>query len=68
MGAKYSHGVWEQFADQASTILGKTSLNLFMAVQTLPGLSWILWLPLGCYNSHFAGLSENLLCGLTNVV
>ena len=22
MGAKYSHGVWEQFADQASTILG----------------------------------------------
>ena len=22
MAAKYSHGVWEQFADQASTILG----------------------------------------------
>ena len=23
MGAKYSYGVWEQFADQASIILGK---------------------------------------------
>ena len=38
MGAKYSHGAWEQFADQASTILRrKTSLNFFMAVQDLPG-------------------------------
>ena len=39
MGAKYSHGVWEQFADHASTILEKKSLNFFMAVQTLPGKS-----------------------------
>jgi len=27
MGAKYSHGVWEQFADQASTILGDQTFS-----------------------------------------
>ena len=32
MGAKYSYGVWEQFADQASTILVKKSLNFFLSV------------------------------------
>ncbi len=37
MGAKYSYGVWEYFADQASTILGKNSLILFPGVQTLAG-------------------------------
>ena len=26
MAAKYSHGVWEQFADQASSILGSQFL------------------------------------------
>ena len=30
MGAKYSHGVWEQFADQASTILGDQILMEFL--------------------------------------
>ena len=38
MGEKYSHGAWEQFADQASIILEKKSLNFCMAVQTLPGI------------------------------
>ncbi len=28
MGAKYSYGVWEQFADQASTILGNKKFEL----------------------------------------
>ena len=32
MGAKYSYGVWEYFADQASTNLGKKSFNFFSAV------------------------------------
>ncbi len=30
MGAKYSYGVWEQFADQASTILEKTNELVFL--------------------------------------
>ena len=29
MGAKYSYGEWEQFADQASIILGSKKLYLF---------------------------------------
>ena len=32
MGAKYSHGVWEQFADQAGTILGDQIFNGFLDV------------------------------------
>ena len=34
MGAKYSHGVWEQFADQASTILGDLTFNKFSSFST----------------------------------
>jgi len=37
MGAKYSYGVWEQFADQASTILVQRSLFFFLGVYTLAG-------------------------------
>ena len=37
MGAKYSYGVWEQFADQASTILEQNSLNVLLGVQVHAG-------------------------------
>ena len=29
MGAKYSYGVWDHFAHQASTILGENKFGLF---------------------------------------
>ena len=35
MGAKYSYGVWEQFADQASTILGKQKFDFLFWVSKL---------------------------------
>ena len=35
MGAKYSHGAWEQFADQASTILDKTKFDFFVRLSKL---------------------------------
>ena len=38
MGAKYSYVGWEQFADQASTIMGKLKLICFPGVQIVAGL------------------------------
>ena len=36
--AKYSHGVWERFAHQESTILKNKSLNFVDAVRVMPAL------------------------------
>ena len=40
MAAKYSHGAWEQFADQASTILDTKKFELFSVCPNSARYAW----------------------------